>query len=189
MCDIKSLDFSDDENDDTTGNKRVDFRECQEQREINPDGTYTDLPPGPLNTTYIRPNSPSNTMQNTLTDTRAIRETEIRFLNEPTSQVAHDQRRVGSENRLTHVDVMVPAASKSSSSSKHSTHYQGTTSNKDGNYDCKTAENDRQWETGSTDSAQSDDIPKRKFKKSIKDIGEGKGQGLFIIIFYNLLLT
>ncbi|CAG2241148.1 unnamed protein product [Mytilus edulis] len=169
----------DDENEDFTSaskmeGKRVDFRDKQELREINPDGTYTDLPPGQYNNlTFLRPNSPPNSIQTTLTDSRAIRETEIRFLNEPTSHTPHDQRRVGTENRLTHVDVMVPGAAKSSSA-KHTTHYQGTNSNpQENNNEYKTAENDRLWETGSTDSAQSDDGPmKRKFKKSIKDIGE-----------------
>lgn len=178
---ILCVDYSDDENEDFTSaskmeGKRVDFRDKQELREINPDGTYTDLPPGQYNNlTFLRPNSPPNSIQTTLTDSRAIRETEIRFLNEPTSHTPHDQRRVGTENRLTHVDVMVPGAAKSSSA-KHTTHYQGTNSNpQENNNEYKTAENDRLSETGSTDSAQSDDGPmKRKFKKSIKDIGEGR---------------
>ncbi|VDI43033.1 Hypothetical predicted protein [Mytilus galloprovincialis] len=176
----RKISKKDDENEDFTSaskmeGKRVDFRDKQELREINPDGTYTDLPPGQYNNlTFLRPNSPPNSIQTTLTDSRAIRETEIRFLNEPTSHTPHDQRRVGTENRLTHVDVMVPGAAKSSSA-KHTTHYQGTNSNpQENNNEYKTAENDRLSETGSTDSAQSDDGPmKRKFKKSIKDIGEG----------------
>jgi hypothetical protein len=72
-----------------TENKRVEFRERQELREINPDGTFTDVPAGQyLNSTYVRPNSPQNSIQTTLTDSRAIRETEIRFLNEPTSPIS-----------------------------------------------------------------------------------------------------
>lgn len=159
----------------------MEFRERQELREINPDGTFTDVPAGQyLNSTYVRPNSPQNSIQTTLTDSRAIRETEIRFLNEPTSQAPNDQRRVMSDNKLTHVDVTVPGATKSSSSNKHSTHYPWATSTVQTNgreldIDIKTAENERLWETGSTDSAQSDDAPmKRKLKKSIKDIGEGR---------------
>ncbi|XP_052092556.1 centrosome-associated protein 350-like isoform X2 [Mytilus californianus] len=175
----RKISKKDDENEEFTSaskmeGKRVDFRDKQELREINPDGTYTDLPPGQYNNlTFLRPNSPPNSVQTTLTDSRAIRETEIRFLNEPTSHTPHDQRRVGTENRLTHVDVMVPGASKSSA--KHTTHYQGTLSTpQENNNEIKTAETDRLWETASTDSAQSDDgSMKRKFKKSIKDIGEG----------------
>jgi hypothetical protein len=82
----------------------VEFRERQELREINPDGTFTDVPAGQyLNSTYVRPNSPQNSIQTTLTDSRAIRETEIRFLNEPTSQAPNALKIFAYNGSLLHI--------------------------------------------------------------------------------------
>ena len=113
---------------------------------------------------------PSEMNQDTLTDSRAIRETEIRFLNNNLS--TYDDVRWGrsvnptNQNHLTHVSVTVPRARDSYQHERYPT--RATHVNQ--------AERERKWEVGSTDSAASDTSSQigRKLKKTLKDLDLGK---------------
>lgn len=166
----------------TASPKRVDFHEHNEMREVNLDGTYTDL--------AIGIDSSSHTQGNN-TDPSAIRDTEIRFINEHQND-RNDLRRngrtpytnmqapAGGSSKLTHVSVTVPGATRTTSSGGGASG--GATNKMTGplssalvnpiqTSNSNRAELDRRWEVGSTDSAQSDDRPfSRKLKGSIKDI-------------------
>lgn len=175
--------------------KRVDFHDHLEMREVNLDGTYTDLAVGT--------HSPSLSQEN-MTDSVALRETEIRFLNEHQgvgtgSDVRWNGRTPftafntnapppsGGSSKLTHISVTVPGATRttnmSGATSKISavgpTHLSSALANpiqpRDLHNERVTSDLDRRWEAGSTDSAQSDDRPfSRRFKGSIRDIDSGK---------------
>jgi hypothetical protein len=138
----------------------------------NADGIYGDLvgATGVTNNLNSMDHDPSGITQDTLTDSRAIRETNIRFLNDNLS--AYDDVRWGrpgnpsNPNHLTHVSVTVPRARDS----YHHEPYpvRATHLNQE--------DRDRRWEVGSTDSAASDTSSQmgRKLKKTLKDLDFGE---------------
>ena len=170
-----------------TSPKRVDFQERLNFREMNSDGTYTDgaCVDGESRVTDNGRPETYDTAQSTLTDSRAIRETEIRFLNNNLTNhnleedvrwgVSGGINSVDTQNRLTRVNVTVPGSTRPTSSSAKasvaSTHSQPVTLNSAGNH---ANDVDHKWETLSTDSGQSDDIgPSRRIKKTLKDFDSG----------------
>lgn len=134
----------------------------------NADGMYGDLigATGVTNDINSLGCDPLDMNQDTLTDSRAIRETEIRFLNNNLS--TYDDVRWGqsvnptNQNHLTHVSVTVPRARDSYHHERYPV--RATHSNQ--------AERERKWEVGSTDSAASDTSSQigRKLKKTLKDL-------------------
>lgn len=138
----------------------------------NADGMYGDLigATGVTNDINSLGCDPLDMNQDTLTDSRAIRETEIRFLNNNLS--TYDHVRWGqsvnptNQNHLTHVSVTVPRARDSYHHERYPV--RATHSNQ--------AERERKWEVGSTDSAASDTSSQigRKLKKTLKDLDFGK---------------
>lgn len=138
----------------------------------NADGMYSDLigATGVTNDINSLGCDPLDMNQDTLTDSRAIRETEIRFLNNNLS--TYDDVRWGqsvnptNQNHLTHVSVTVPRARDSYHHERYPV--RATHSNQ--------AERERKWEVGSTDSAASDTSSQigRKLKKTLKDLDFGK---------------
>lgn len=135
----------------------------------NADGIYGDLigATGVTNDLNSLDHDPSVINQDTLTDSRAIRETNIRFLND--NLTAYDDvrwGRPGNPNHLTHVSVTVPRARDS----YHHEPYpvRATHLNQE--------ERERKWEVGSTDSTASDTSSQmgRKLKKTLKDLDFGE---------------
>ncbi|KAJ8300301.1 hypothetical protein KUTeg_021820 [Tegillarca granosa] len=166
--------------------KRVEFTDQNMERGINAEGSSSSGATGYNNYNHV--NMPSNSLQQTtLTDSRAIRETEIRFLNEhhPTNNIEDEVRMNSQGTKFTHVNVTVPGSTKTASSIKNSvsgsTHLvsNSTSANPTGYNrvaDNAALENDRGWETCSLDSASSEDHPiSRRIKKSIKDIDLDQG--------------
>lgn len=173
----------------TTSPKRVEFTEQNMERGVNAEGSSSSGATGYSNYNHV--NMPSNSLQQTtLTDSRAIRETEIRFLNEhhPSNNIEEEVRMNSQGTKLTHVNVTIPGSTKMTSSIKNSvsgsTHHplvsNSTAANPTGYNrvaDNAVLENDRGWETCSLDSASSEDHPiSRRIKKSIKDIDLDQGK-------------
>ncbi|XP_021341745.1 centrosome-associated protein 350-like isoform X1 [Mizuhopecten yessoensis] len=179
--------------------KRVDFHEHNEMREVNLDGTYTDLAVGSASNTGPVVDS-SSFSQGNITDSVALRNTEIRFINEHQSErTGNDLRWNGRApftafntnmpppssggSKFTHVSVTVPGSTRATSSvgvaggatnkvpGALSSALASPIQTRDAHNDRGASDLDRRWEVGSTDSAQSDDRPfSRRFKGSIRDI-------------------
>ncbi|XP_062614422.1 centrosome-associated protein 350-like [Saccostrea cucullata] len=134
----------------------------------NPGEMYGDLigATGVTNDLGSLDRDPSDINQDTLTDSRAIRETDIRFLNNDLS--SYNDVRWGrpvnssNQNHLAHVSVTVPRARNSYQHEPYPV--RATHSNE--------TERERKWEVGSTDSAASDTSSQigRKLKKTLKDL-------------------
>ncbi|ESP00902.1 hypothetical protein LOTGIDRAFT_173002 [Lottia gigantea] len=131
--------------------RKVIETQRQRLREVNTEGSYLDNVP------------PSHTVsQNSigdLTDSRALRETEIRFLNAQTP-VPRDNVKKSREPKLTYVDVPFPGQ-----------HNNNAPSNHHGNKDIPVT-----MDTGSAESSDQNNRIRRKKRGLIADLPENNGK-------------
>ncbi|KAK3088825.1 hypothetical protein FSP39_024216 [Pinctada imbricata] len=171
-----------------TSPKRVDFHDRLTYKEVNSDGQAGLNDYNGKDTWGIHDND--NTTQTTMTDSRAIRETEIRFLNNDlTNNNLEDDVRWGrgapsshdNPNRLTHVSVTVPGTTRTTSSSSRTTSAganPGPSSNQITHAVSRVnhvTDMNHKWENMSNDSAHSDDGPTTKLRRTVKDIQDPDG--------------
>ncbi|XP_071097553.1 centrosome-associated protein 350-like [Haliotis cracherodii] len=133
--------------------KRVDFSHNLHLREVNTDGTYLDSVAHQESSTAS--STQSLDVQSTLTDSRAIRETELRFLNDhiPSSRNYQDVRWDGT--RLTRVNVQVPTGTMRNGRTR--------TENLPNNFGSEHSE-------GGLDRRREDYGKQKRVKKSLKDL-------------------
>ncbi|XP_046543379.1 uncharacterized protein LOC124253615 [Haliotis rubra] len=133
--------------------KRVDFSHNLHLREVNTDGTYLDSVAHQESSTAS--SAQSLDVQSTLTDSRAIRETELRFLNDhiPSSRTYQDVRWDGT--RLSRVNVQVPTGTMRNGRTR--------TENLPNNFASEHSD-------GGLDRRREDSGKQKRVKKSLKDL-------------------
>ncbi|KAL5012692.1 hypothetical protein ScPMuIL_011243 [Solemya velum] len=169
------------------GNDRDRERGKNRDRDIQKRVEFSDRDPDTMTTQQQdcgQPSSLTSYTNSTLTDSKAIRETDIRFLNDNLSSDTHrtnQTRNLIGETHFSRVDVKVPSLTRKNLSSDQnipastlSSDARGSLSIQHPAMGIRLTDTERRSETvsiGSSDSADSG-IP-RRFRKTLKDLDQG----------------